>query len=286
MNLDQVICVCSRPDAKVWSIAAPRILKFIDSKRYLLIVPDADVGFFGEISPSTYSVIPETFLAPGVLEKILRMLPDDQKHRSGWYLQQFLKLKAIERLKNTDLGLIWDADTVPLRKMHFFDPEGESANLPVVRYYEGTQIHLPYFQVAKKLLGMTPSRRGSFIAQCMPVRGHWVNSFISHIENAHQMRWEDAILDCIDFKVNSGFSEYETLGIFFSNHYPSEFLPSGRGWHRFGGERIGGIDNLDDPRAELMLRRYDYVSFEKWEKRWSPLRRLQWNLLPAHKKAS
>ena len=45
--------------------------------------------------------------------------------RTGWFLQQFLKLGfALSELCDTDYYLSWDADTLPLRKLQFFSETG------------------------------------------------------------------------------------------------------------------------------------------------------------------
>jgi len=276
--LNCVVCVCSAADLEVWSVAAPRIVQNIASERYELIVPDNEVGVFKQNSPKDFEIIPESTLISDLGHHILQRLPPHLKSRCGWYLQQFIKLKAAERLSCEEEGLIWDADTVPLRSLNFFEPS-EDGTQTVARFYTNRKVYPPYFKLVDRLIGINFEPNLSYIGQCIPLKGSWVKAFFALVEKRHQRKWEEVLIDLIDFCEPSGFSEYETLGSFFAANYPEQFKPTYRKWHRFGNRMLGHVGNLSDPRSAFLLRKYDFVSFERWDRRWALNYRLFWKLM-------
>ena len=86
--------------------------------------------------------------------------------RFGWYLQQFLKLSALQKF-NQEPVIIWDADSVALNPISFFRPDGG------IEIYTSDEYHLPYFELIDRLLRMDKRVPFSFIAQCLPVPAGW-----------------------------------------------------------------------------------------------------------------
>lgn len=247
-----------KKDAEVWKFASPKILKFIESEVYEVIVPDSEVDLFKKISPKNYTVTNESHYSSNLKELLRKKIPSENESKLGWYLQQFIKIYAAKTNNENDYVLIWDADTIPLKKLSFF-------NEKMLTYYVGKESHEPYFILIEKLLGFRKSNNFSFIAQCLPIKIKWLNNFFEDLSNDSQS-WESRIISQIDFSEKSGFSEYETLGTYFYNLYSSEMLISDKPWLRLGNSEIGSVKNIDKKWADDLLYQYDFVSFETWDR--------------------
>ena len=146
--INKTISVCEQRNIEAWSIAAPRILNYIDSIEYEVIVPDAQVEIFKDVTPSQIRVKPESaYIGKRNLAWLQSLMPQDFIMRAGWYLQQFIKIEACRAAKPYETVLIWDADTIPLQKLEFEDEAGR------LIYYKGNHrplIHKPYFDLIQK----------------------------------------------------------------------------------------------------------------------------------------
>ncbi len=114
-----LISVCCADDISVWAVASYCLISRIPAKSYVVIVPDQDVEQFLALSPAEYSVLPESLFVGGLKARIEARLPEYNRHRAGWYLQQFIKLAAVKHFGEYGDVLIWDADTVPLKRIRF-----------------------------------------------------------------------------------------------------------------------------------------------------------------------
>ena len=56
--------------------------------------------------------------------------------------------------------------------------------------------------------------------------------------------WDQSIINSIDFREESGFSEFETLGTFIEANFINEIQISNQKWTRYGNSLIGSISNL------------------------------------------
>lgn len=264
MILENVISVCSGADIHTWKEAAPRIIKYISSNSYTVIAPNLDAKEFSKCTPSEFNIIPEEEYLTPVFSKLLYQKSEASRSgtaRLGWYLQQFLKLLALEKTSDTEVSLIWDADTVPLKNLTF-QKDGK------ILFYRGDEFHYPYFKTIDTLLGLKKTNSFSFIAQCLPCKGSWLRSLQKTIEIKTQKNWADSILEAIDFNETSGFSEYETVGTFIEKNYPNEISILGNRWSRYGNGLIGSVNNLWMTEG-LLKKRYDFISFEKWNEPYS-----------------
>lgn len=264
MTLENVISVCSKPDIQTWGVASVRILKYINSKNYTIITPESDTKEFIKCTPREYTVVSEEDYLTPVFKKLLNQKIQSSSigsSRHGWYLQQFLKLIALENTSDDGLALIWDADTVPLKKLTF-QKDGK------VLFYKGDEFHPPYFKVIKSLLKLEKTNSFSFIAQCLPCKGSWLKTMRKTIEINSQKNWLEGILDSIDFNNSSGFSEYETIGTFIESCYFEKISILNNRWSRYGGGLIGSINNLW-LLEDILKSRYDFIAFEKWNEPYS-----------------
>jgi len=255
--LNELISVCCKKNAPVWEVASHYIVKNIAAHNYNLIVPDDEVDLFIKITPKSINVISESVYVPGLKDTILSYMPLDQQERAGWYLQQFIKICAAKTSEG--VSLIWDADTIPLKKLDFI---GENGNLI---YYKSDEFHEAYFDLIEKITGLKKSVDFSFIAQCFVYQPEWIRDFCDEIETTFGKNWMQAIIQNINFDEFSGFSEYETLGTYFHNKHSSKMTFINNGWYRFGNSLIGGIEKIDNNCLSLLSKKYDYVSFEDWD---------------------
>jgi len=259
-SVDVLICVCCKRDAVTWKVASEHIVRFIKSKQYKVYVPDEEVEFFRSITPFQFEVIGESIYSNQFAAQIKECLPSKVSMQFGWYLQQLIKLCAIKACDESDIVLIWDADTVPIRPMDFIDKQGR------LIYYKGDEQHQPYFEMIRRLLGLEKKVNFSFIAQCFVIKAAWFSSFCRLLEQRHQCSWIRAILGSIDFNEGNGFSEYETLGTFISHCYADQISFSDANWLRLGNSLLGHIAFLNDKVINRKLNLYHFVSFEKWDR--------------------
>jgi hypothetical protein len=259
-KIDQIICVCCARDAPVWKIASTYIIKNIHSVHYKVIVPDSEIEIFKKLSSKPFEVLGESVYTKRFAIEIKKRLSNKISGQFGWYLQQFIKLAAVAGCKSDEVVLIWDADTVPLKKLVFINEQGR------LNYYQGTEHHQPYFETIERLLRLSKKVNFSFIAQCFAIKAEWIQELFDRIEKQHGQSWELALLDAINFEEGNSFSEYETLGTFVSEYHASEINYIQSEWLRLGNSTIGHPAFLSPQIIAQKLNEYDFVSFEKWDR--------------------
>jgi len=260
VKIKTVFSVCAERDIDVWSVASTYIRRYIDAENYVVIVPDSEVEKFRQRTDSSFQVIPESTCIGRYEQQVRKIGAAGASERTGWYLQQLIKISFLETADEDELFLIWDADTIPLKPLKFVDDDG------TLLYYQGDEFHRPYFTSISKLLGMQKTVNYSFIAQCFPIKGSWAKEFFSYIEKRHSSSWIEALIDSIDFTEASGFSEYETLGTYFSSVHPTEMRVVTGSWERCGKSLTGDVRYLEWWPFKRQLRRHDFVSYERWDK--------------------
>jgi len=254
-----VVSVCSSADIDVWRVVSQYVVKNIRASNYVVVVPDKDASWFIPVTHSIYHVMPESVLVGDAKQQIDKVLSEYSTARSGWYLQQLIKLSALSYFGQKGDVLIWDADTLPLRRLSFLDDSGR------VRLYYGHEYHKPYFETIWRLIGLEKVFDHSFIAQCFYVKSGWVNSFFAAIEDRSKKKWRESILDAVDVIQSSSFSEYETLGTFIMSRFPDEITLNGSLWSRRGKFLVGDVSNVNKLWARMLLIPFDFVAFEKWD---------------------
>jgi hypothetical protein len=264
-RISRVVSVCEARDIHVWSIASARIIRFISANSYHIICPDSEVGVFMEASAPGWEVMGERNIGGEDCLRLVRQgVCGENLKRVHWLYQQFLKINAIRgsKLGDEDIMLIWDADTIPLRRLDFV----EAIDGRLV-YYHGREHHVPYFHTIMRLLGYEREAGISFIAQCMPLRVGWVREMLEDIESRFGVRYEEAVLGLLPGVSGSEFSEYETLGAWVWRHHRDEILIRRRNrWLRSGSRWFG--KDLNSIKSGLLFcllaLHYDYVAVEKW----------------------
>ena len=141
------------------------------------------------------------------------------KTRLSWYYQQILKLSFIVdfvSVKKENI-IIWDADTIILKKINFFD------NNYSIKYGTLFEFHKPYFKTNEGMIGKNPDYFISSLVQFIGITTlecqHLVKNYLKLNKNNNQTgsAISKIILQNI-FKIHrayngSLFSEYEFIGI-------------------------------------------------------------------------
>ncbi|MCM1185073.1 MAG: DUF6492 family protein [Lachnoclostridium sp.] len=217
------------------------------------------VGFVSEDDILPFSVVHE------VIKDILKdVLKGQELPRgiTGWYYQQFLKMKYAYICKDA-YYLVWDGDTIPCRNFSMFSEENSTPYLDLKIEY-----HEEYFTTLSKILpGMKKCIEKSFIAEHMLMNCDIMKQLIEDIEANKELQgkafWEK-ILRAIDVdKIqDNSFSEFETYGTYVClKHFGAYRL---RYWHSF---RLGGEffdpDTISDRDFEWLGKDFFAISFEK-----------------------
>ena len=260
MQISELISVCCLKDIETWEITSGFMVRNIAAKEYRVIVPDEEIEEFVKKSPAQFKVIGESRYTKQFRDQLLKLLPQDKKSQFGWYLQQFIKLLAINDNEENAIVLIWDADTAPIKKLDFITPDGK------LIYYKSTENHTPYFETIQKLTGLKKIVSFSFIAQCFPIKVSWLNELCLEMEEKFKKPWVEAVLSNIDFDAPNSFSEYETLGTFISHRYPDQVVYSEKPWWRLGNSLLNHVAFLNPSKAQELAKQFDFISFEKWER--------------------
>jgi hypothetical protein len=254
-----LISVCHPKHIKIWEIASKHIVKYIKADKYIVIVPNENVNEFIFHTHPKFEIISENnLLIKFDLDKLRLKIG---ANRISWYIQQFIKLELLFRLKNNEKAILWDADTIPFKNLDFFTEYGNP------KFYCSYEFHKPYFNAINKLLGMNKVIKESFISQCFPITYEISNNFFSYIENYNSKSWYDAIIDCIGINETSGFSEFESIGTFITHKHSDLLIWNSSPWSRLGYnelKKIGLSFNEIETNNDL-LQNFDYLSFEKWE---------------------
>ena len=181
----------------------------------------------------------------------------DMPERKFWYYQQFLKM-AFSYSSHCLKGhyLIWDADTIPLKKMRFFDENGK-IYLTSSKY----EYHNDYYHNIKVLLGEDMGIYSkSFISQHLMVSKKDMLSLIERLGSLDNAKWINLLLSKIDGKSQSLFSEYETYCNFVLNEYTNSYNVRELEWFRKGAylTKVHSVKKLS--------KYYFYIAIEKTDK--------------------
>lgn len=180
--------------------------------------------------------------------------------RTGWYFQQFLKLGFASSSYCKNYYLSWDADTIPLHEIDFFDKNGKPFFAMKHEYNK------PYFITIKNLLGIERQVEFSYIAEHMLFKKEYVLELINAINQSKisGKYWFEKIINATDYEASKRpemFSEFETYGNFveychhgsYSYRQLNTFREAGYISGRFINKRIlsGMAFDLDTASFEL-----------------------------------
>ena len=260
-----IVAACRSADLGILVLALEGLRRFVPFRKLHVITAHRNFARFKRVLGDDVEFLDEESLIPGMTLAELKKLPLPGFPRAaGWYFQQLLKLAFCFQKVEEDYFLIWDADTVPLRRLEFFDESGR------MFFTMAKEEHGPYFDTYRKLLREEPHREFSFISQNMIVQKSIVREMLAKIEANFPGNdsWAWKIMRHLEGTSSNLFSEYETLGHYVKNKYPSRASYRKLSWLRAGSLEIGGKPSRVD--LEKLGQTYNFVAFESSE---MPLRR-------------
>jgi len=209
--MDVVLCIGPN-DTAVATACIESIRTNIKHRFIVCIVP---TGFKPLTIPDTRWVCEDVFpFKKAYIDALFR-----HPERSGWYLQQLLKIYApLVLTQLSDTFLIVDADVVFHHPVTFVR-DGR------IQFNVGTEYHIPYFDHMKALLAsLRKISSSSGICHLMPMKRHIVASLIAKVEDKHSKPFWTVFLDCVPPHEyhGSGASEYEILFTFTQLYFPDE----------------------------------------------------------------
>ena len=137
--------------------------------------------------------------------------------RTGWYLQQLLKLYSFFIIPNlNDNILVLDSDTLILRKVNFFED-----NLPL--YNISNARHKPYFIHMEKLHPSLKRISKSGITHHMIFQRNVMLDLFNKVESYHDEEFWKIFLYLVDITQKSGASEYEIYFNFIQIYHKNKF---------------------------------------------------------------
>ena len=159
--------------------------------------------------------------------------------------------------------LIWDSDTIPVKKINMFSKDG----IPFLDTKD--EYHEPYFSTMQRLIPeLSKKNNYSFISEHMLINTKIMKNLIKRIENNANISgeyWFEKIINSIDKSDigGRGFSEYEIYGTFVKEFYNESYKI--RNWKslRFAGA-LYNPDSFTHIHAENCSKKYDAITFEHY----------------------
>lgn len=138
----------------------------------------------------------------------------DNNDRSGWLYQQIIKLSA-DIISDKNHILVMDSDTIFNRPVKYIHKGKNIINISDEHYET-------YYRVYRQLLNEDVVSKESFVSHTMLFERQVLIELKKKLEQLHHDKWFNVILNNVDYKDISGFSEYETYGNYILNHYPEK----------------------------------------------------------------
>lgn len=245
--------------------AVRQSLALFKPDRIVVAVPKGDVKAVQAGLGSNAMVIDENSLLDNFDRSAFQQRPIPYFPRSfGWYLQQILKLEYC-RQTEAEHCLVWDADTVPLKPIEFFNGEGR------IYLTSAAEFHAPYFYTFEKLMGRPATATNSFISQHMLVRSESMRSLCRKIEQEHAKSWTDALGDILEKHPDRPnlFSEYETYANYMLLFEPEAVQVRELTWARCESPQAWGLPEW--ALREARGRGLDFAAYESKDAAWSRL---------------
>ena len=201
-------------------------------------------------------LIDEDVLLPGLtLERVKAVLAiRGRTNGAGWYFQQFLKMGFALSGRSLPYYLFWDADTIPLNPIGFF--EGEQ-----ILFNPKKEHHQPYFDTISNLFGINRWPGFSFISEHFMVDRSIMAEMLGKIASSGNSSWWENILSAADLKENNSFSEMETFGNYCQVFHPGLYKARKLDSFRAAGKMFGR--SVSDRELALLAYDFDTASFER-----------------------
>jgi hypothetical protein len=252
-----IVSACRAKDLPVLKLAAENLRRFVPFKSLRIFTARSNFReCAAALGPDAVMIDEDTAIEGMTLEQ-LRRFPETQfPQGAGWYFQQFLKLSFAFAETESDYYLIWDADTIPLRPLQFFDDQGR------MLFTKSTERHEPYFATYKKLFGQDAHYEFSFISQHAIVRKSLMREMLQAVEKniPGNESWPWKIMRNLGGNQPNRFSEYETWGYYVKNYHPGAAAYRELPWSREGNRLTSARPSAAD--LKKLGDAYAFVAFE------------------------
>jgi len=260
--MDVLICLAKR-DFRIVRKTVVRVREFLQQQEdaIFLVAPKVIEKSFSKqwFYDNHVTFIDEDCLFSGLSFETVRA--SLQKHfnctlHTGWYLQQFLKMGFALSHYAKERYLIWDSDTIPLRKIVL---EAEGKYLLAAK----TEYNKPYFDTIERLLGIGKQEDFSYIAEHMVIDTSIMKELIQKIADCAipGEKWYEKVINATSGEDEAAFSEFETYGNYCSKYHSGIFKVRELRTLREGGMLFGR--GVKDSELSLLGRMgFDTASFE------------------------
>ena len=259
-NIEVVMC-CVPRDLRIARLAVGGIRKYVSGGPLTIVTRKDAFAETRKALNGDVNLVDERELLGGMSIEQLKLLYTYEgfPSRAGWYLQQIAKLGYCFVAEQDKHYLIWDCDTVPLRRLELFTADGRPL------YTLADERHLPYFDTYEKLFVYKPDYIGSFISQHMVIDKGIAREMLGEIATRHptEKSWSWAIMNNLaKVKSLSLFSEYETYGYYATTRHESSVA-----FRRLPWIRDGALYTADPTKRQLrrLSKQYYFVAFESWQ---------------------
>ena len=263
-DFDLLILTIER-DVEKLVFGMPLLRRYLAPQRTVFIAPAACLRSLeregipreGDLSLNEDGILEGLTVA--LVRDLLRSRGSDAG-RAGWYFKQLAIFAYAARPEAADHYLVWDADTLPLREMSFFDSDGR------VVFDVAPDLHAPYFETMKTMIGIERQVDYSFISDHMMLEKEIALALIDRIIGSEVPSGEAlarrALASISDRALvgGSGFSEYETYGSFVAANFPGRFVARKSSRTRMGSSFFGLPPSVSGLFA--LSREYAWANFE------------------------
>ena len=270
-----IVSACRLRDLATLKLASDSLRKFVPFKTLHVYTARPNFSAFAKALGENVELIDEDSAIEGMtLEQLRSSMGPPLSKGAGWYFQQFLKFSFAFKNTEDDHYLIWDADTVPLRPLEFFDGQGRMI------FTKAAEYHLPYFETYKKLFRREPRYEFSFISQHAIVRKSILREMLQAIGKniPGDGNWAWKIMHNLGGAGSNRFSEYETWGYYVKNFHPQTSVYRELPWERHGSQLVSGPPSAKDLKS--LGESYAFVAFEADRKGLKRFLKPIWSRLP------
>ena len=240
--------------------------KFIDNIYNLIFIGNENIRNLIKLNKSFFE-IPIKFISEKNLidvnkvKNLIKNLNQRAVYRSGWYIQQFLKMQY-SYICEDDYYLIWDSDTIPVKKVILFNNDGKPYFHVMNKYFKS------YFDTMKVVFPELGKKFNfSFVSEHMLIKTEIMKNLIERIKKNKNLKgetWYEKVLFSIKKKELPllGFSEFETFGTFAQIYYNKPY--NIKNWKSLrNGKKNYNYKSLTSKDLENISRIFDAISFEK-----------------------
>jgi hypothetical protein len=262
----EIFTACRKRDLVTLGHAVNGFRKHLKFENIVVATGHENFGSFERVLGTAVTLIDEDSLIPGMtLDQVRKLKIPFFPQAAGWYFQQLLKYAWSFQNSQVRHFLIWDADTVLLRPLSFFDEENR------VLMTKATEYHALYFETFERLFGFPANYEFSFISQHQMIDKMKLQEMLASIHARHpsSLNWAWAILEALPSEGDNLFSEYETYGHWMKHFHPDSLQYRNLPWLRDGTQAAGFPPK--EKELERLARDYFFVAFEQ---RARPLRNM------------